>query len=306
MGLGLSHIGPQLTSIKDQPTPPHSTDILRLGGGLRSTQFDHLMTPSSSSFRSPSQSMPPPPAFFMQEPTHQNYNEDNHQKQQFHGLMQFPDNSNNNLFNLNFLSNTTTTSTTTLNNNSNINLIESSNTNTTTSNTLFSNMINDQVTTGMPSLFSENNNNMMSHNMSATALLQKAAQMGSSSSTNNTASLLRSFGSSSSTKPSFGNMFANENDNNLQDLMNSFAAGNTSSWTGDAYGFKPSSDRTTRDFLGVGQIVRSISGSGGFAQREKQHQHDNRVDVSSLDSERNVSATTTTTTTQSFGGGSFQ
>ncbi|KGN50815.1 protein indeterminate-domain 5, chloroplastic-like isoform X1 [Cucumis sativus] len=136
--------------------------------------------------------------------------------------------------------------------------------------------------------------------MSATALLQKAAQLGSTtSSSNTTATLLRTFGSSSTSSgkasdrtlfpPSYGGVVFGENESNLQDLMNSFANASSGSGMFGSFGVESledptklqqnlstvsmggGTDRLTRDFLGVGQIVRSMSGGGGgggYTQRE--------------------------------------
>lgn len=136
--------------------------------------------------------------------------------------------------------------------------------------------------------------------MSATALLQKAAQLGSTtSSSNTTATLLRTFGSSSTSSgkasdrtlfpPSYGGVVFSENESNLQDLMNSFANASSGSGMFGSFGVESledptklqqnlstvsmggGTDRLTRDFLGVGQIVRSMSGGGGgggYSQRE--------------------------------------
>ncbi|CAL0316211.1 unnamed protein product [Lupinus luteus] len=126
----------------------------------------------------------------------------------------------------------------------------------------------------------------------------------------------------------YNNIFAgNENNNNnLQDLMNSFAAsGNTSIFehggsvglTGfESYdhnsnrreqpklhgvniGSSGSDDRLTRDFLGVGQIVRSMSGGSGGLVSQREQQHGFKLS-NTLETERNNN---TVPSRQAFGGG---
>ncbi|XP_021909848.1 protein indeterminate-domain 5, chloroplastic isoform X1 [Carica papaya] len=329
-GLGLSQLGPQVPSLQDQTTS-QSTHA-------PPTQFDHLL-PSHSTFRHHHQQNPAAsPAFFMQEPNQQDLLSNNKQfhglMQMAPGnnttsLFNLGYNSSND-------GGGKHSSTTNLPSSGFLVPNHFNNENGTSGvdvvggegSTLFpNNLMTDQISSGLSSLFGTpiqggSINNMMPH-MSATALLQKAAQMGSTSS-NNTASLLRN-------KSNFASIFSENEANNLHELMNSFSSGSPSILGGgygedhqNPYGEERQrhgpntfgnldeqklhqnmsaniggSDRLTRDFLGVGQIVRSMS--GGISQREKQQQA--TMDISSLESERNRTGNAGPTTSQSFGGG---
>ncbi|KAG4907435.1 hypothetical protein JHK82_056093 [Glycine max] len=337
MALNLSQVGSQISTMQDPNAQP--TELLRLGAASgRTGQFDHIL---GSPFRPSNQQQQQQPFFMSSEPN-QTYHHPDQNKPFQQGLMQLSDHLNNNShhnnspFSLPFLSNNTSNASFSEHfNNANGGGGNNNNNNNNEGTNYF-------ATSSAPSLFSNSVNASALSHMSATALLQKAAQMGATTSNGGTASLLKSFGSASSSSGGGsklvnaanyvsgmfgGNNHVNEQSNsNLQDLMNSFAVGGNSSIFEDGFeayehsnnnsnrdpkvhamsGSSSSiggSDRLTRDFLGVGQIVRGMSGSGGVAQREQQQQHG--FNLSSLEAERynNNSNNAAPSSGQAFGGG---
>ncbi|CAL9151787.1 unnamed protein product [Musa hybrid cultivar] len=308
INLGLPHLNSQLSTLQDQTHP--SADLLRLGGNGNAMQFNHLTVPS---FRPP----PPPQSapFYLGGGSSQDINENTQllQSKPFHGFMQLQHLQTNtessspsaaaaatNLSNLGIFSDSSNRSAVTNSSNvamnQNAHLFVSDPFNTASGsngpNAIFAGNIvgNNLIDANMSPMCNNSvSNESMPPHMSATALLQKATQMGATSSCISASSSLRGVGSlySSAAKNAGSRTVFDsvESEGHFQDLVNSLTnetsgilnGGNQQETGFSGFG---ATDRLTRDFLGVGSMMRRMGGV--LTQREEQHLG---IDMASLDPE---------------------
>ncbi|CAL9098516.1 unnamed protein product [Musa textilis] len=277
INLGLPLLNSQLP-LQDQAYP--STDLVRLrAGDGGSTQFDHL---NAAAFR---QLHPPHPSpFYAGGGPNHGFNED----------PQFAASSSSaaaaaGLFNLGFFSNSG--GNTSGNQSGHLlgpdQYINNAGGVTEPTMLITGNLMNSHIDTNMSSLYNPSMHSEVPQ-MSATALLQKAAQMGATSSGGSRSSMLRGYSGSYSAGAGHASLESPgihvESENHFQDIMNSLANGNNGVSGGvdqQVSGFSafiPDSDkmdegklhhnlsaggiggpdRLTRDFLGVGSMMRSM------------------------------------------------